>query len=231
LKKAVAMRSTGIQLIAPGSGGVCDATKKRSVEFGIDTLSACSVSLTTDQLAALCNSGFPTILNATSDFIGIYGNADPLILSDWMEISAVLPVNSPRWDPTRRTCFDIVTSLHYEFLVAKVGTVGNLQSKFVSARYRFGTSAWGMVGAANVATLTQTFTYKSTATFIYLPDGAKEEYVPPSPKVIPPLPNDLLYPFKFPGSPASGIHHASLTLSKICVIGTYVLIGIICFYH
>jgi hypothetical protein len=251
-KAAVAMKSDGLSIAVPGWSGYCDSVSSKEVLFGIDTLSSCKVSLTAKQLKDLCKANIPGFLNVTTDLIGVFGNANPLVVGDWIEVTTSDGGFNPRWNAEKQTCTDLITSLHYDILVSSIGATNNLQKKvclpltlllltdrlsstlsvlalpytvryltcptfihdqtsdtqIISVRARYGASTWGM-RVPTQATIalpdgqSQIFTYKTTVSFITMAKGAATEFTPPTPKVLPDMPYDLLYPFELGSRPSS----------------------------
>ena len=114
-------------------------------------------------------------------------------------------------DSTPGTCSSILTEFGIEFLTADFGSVDNPQRGIVGARFNYvsGSISYRCLdlldcvdlstinpGAPSaVGTASQAFRIKSTVSFVNVgTDWAMS--VPPPPRLIPPLPNDIFYPFK-----------------------------------
>ena len=105
-----------------------------SVGFGYDISSGCSLSLNRQELADLCcqgttgcggvitNSpysdhltGIPHFFNAAlsnsnsdDNFVGIFGNSDPLDISQWYKLTLTAPSTSNRaWDDKTGICYNM----------------------------------------------------------------------------------------------------------------------------
>jgi hypothetical protein len=63
----------------------------------------------------------------------MYGNADPLDIKQWFQMSSSVPNPYRTFNPATGVCSNMFTGLSIEFLVAKTGPTINPQNKIVSA--------------------------------------------------------------------------------------------------
>ena len=124
------------------------------IGFGEDTMVGCTISLTRPELQDLCISQdhpflskrqltsedmfIPKWLINEIDFLGIYGNADPLQQSHWVPIFSPLDqldfnAKSRVWFPSQNKCDGLVTSLQIRILWTYSGRTSNPQAKIISA--------------------------------------------------------------------------------------------------
>lgn len=107
-----------------------------TVSFGYDISSGCMLSLTRDELVNMCCQG-PSGCSGTStsspysdpvtgipyffdgynsgrDFIGMFGNADPLDITQWYRLAVTIPSGSNRvWDNQLGVCKNMFTGKTY----------------------------------------------------------------------------------------------------------------------
>lgn len=113
-----------------------DATSLQTTPtaFGYDTITGCALSLTRDQLREFCctgapgsclansyvstlasttpfsdpTSGIPFFLNVSTDgYVGIYGDADPLDVTQWFSLAYSKPTDSRTWNDETSTCSNV----------------------------------------------------------------------------------------------------------------------------
>ncbi|CAM9721871.1 unnamed protein product, partial [Laminaria digitata] len=193
----------GLELMA-GEGRGCDDVGTSTVEFGYDGLGCCVLSLTRDALEQHCtgsgqhvdpDSGFtPLAFQNTSssvEYIGEYGSADPLDVSQWMELQFASSADTASWDDESGVCSSMVSTLEYRFLYAPVGSKANPQNKIVSAGARYGKSDW--VWREEAASEQKFWVCNSVSFKAY--DHETQVYMPPSPPVAFTVPWDVFYPF------------------------------------
>eukprot|EP00904_Undaria_pinnatifida_P007560 jgi/Undpi1/3934/HiC_scaffold_16.g07302.m1 len=108
----------GLELMA-GQGRGCEDVGTSAVEFGYDGLGCCVLSLSRDALEQHCtgsgqhvdpDTGFtPLAFRNTSsavEYIGKYGSADPLDVSQWMELPLASSADTASWDDERAIASD-----------------------------------------------------------------------------------------------------------------------------
>lgn len=237
-KQAIQLKADGLTLSGPGTGGDCDTSMSIQVLFGQDTLTSCSISLTAAELETMCVDSIPSILNVTDTHVGVYGSSDPLDVLEWLKIyapSGDSVASGATWNEISQSCSDLVTEIHYEFLTGFVGEETNPQETILALRVRYGLSSWKMrvpgSTTVNPTGSSQTYSYKSTVTFIRLPNRGLDEYVPPLPKLIPELPHDILYPFNLPwnGSSSTSMMNSSIRVNVLLLL-CLSFVAVILFY-
>ena len=82
------------------------------------------------------------ILSKYVSYIGIYGNADPLDISQWLSLPLSIPTSTSTWSDTTGTCSKLLTNLNYQFLIAKSGEYAYPQNKIVSATIQGQQASW-----------------------------------------------------------------------------------------
>ncbi len=109
-------------------------------------------------------------------------------------------------------CSSLLTEFGIEFLVANFGSVDNPQQGIVGARYNYVSGSFQYrclqtLDCVTPSTLdpaltavvpgatAQPFRLKSTVSFVQV-EMDRTTFVPPPPRLIPPLPNDIFYPFQ-----------------------------------
>jgi Protein of unknown function (DUF1619) len=147
-----------------------DPATQVPVTFGEDAVVGCSMRLTYNEFASLCqgspssllqylgiSSVDPTTgngnngpgllstfgLRLTPTHVGTIGSADPLKSWQWLPLTA--PATTPAaasWDATSGTCTGILSGIQLQFLTAPTGQVGNPQQRIVAARYTYVTDTW-----------------------------------------------------------------------------------------
>jgi len=79
---------------------------------------------------------YPKWLEAKQEFLGIFGNADPLDRKQWVEIESAInepsfAVKSRTWLDAESRCVGMPSNLHIEILWTHVGNVENPQAKIL----------------------------------------------------------------------------------------------------
>ncbi|CAN0403321.1 unnamed protein product [Pylaiella littoralis] len=193
----------GLDLMV-GEGRGCDDVGTSPVEFAYDGLGCCVLSLTRDALAEHCvgsgqyvdpDTGFtPLAFQNTSssvEYLGSYGNSDPLDVSQWIEMPVASSADTASWDDKSGVCSSVVSTLEYRVLYAVVGSAANPQSKIVSAAARYGKSDWIW---REEASSEQNFLVCNSVSF-KMHEQETRRYTPPSPPVVFTVPWDVFYPF------------------------------------
>lgn len=138
-------------------------------------------------------------INSSFTYIGIFGNADPLDISQWMQMDIDANSNTPSFDANDRLCTDMPTSLHYEFLYAYVGSTQSPQAKIVGARAYYGYE--DIVFSSELGT--QHIMITTTVSFTLLGQNGYEKYTPGVPPVLWTVPYDVFYPFDVSAAPSN----------------------------
>ncbi len=125
----------------------------KTVTFREDTTVSCLLRLTREELKTFCTSAshpflykqtvrkkslfIPVWLRQHFDFVGIFGNADPSDMAQWLPLYSPLVNNNDtliferNWIDVESRCDGIVTRTHYKFLWTHVGSVDNPQAKII----------------------------------------------------------------------------------------------------
>jgi tectonic-1/3 len=201
-----------------GSGKCPNAANVKgwqTVGFGYDMVTGCQLELSRQALKNLCctgssdctpdqattyadtTSGIPHFLSLpTADqYVGQYGNADPLDVSQWLKMSVRATTANSNWNANTGVCKNMKSGLHYKFLVASSGEKGFPQSKIVAAEVEQVVSDWYSNVPNDDTVSTQTFPLTVTVSFIHKDSTDLEGYVPPAPPVLFKVPHDVFYPF------------------------------------
>lgn len=60
-------------------------------------------------------------------YIGKWGNANPKIVQQWVEVDITMPGNDMEWDDYLQTCKNVPNGLVLNILTASVGAANNPQ--------------------------------------------------------------------------------------------------------
>ncbi|RLN72237.1 hypothetical protein BBJ28_00000527 [Nothophytophthora sp. Chile5] len=173
---------------------------------GLDSLTSCTLSLSADEFEAFCLRSDPLIdaLRVNFTHIANFGNSDPFLINEWLELDYAAPVKSSAMfrDVTANSpgsielqCRDLITSVHLEFLVATIGAANNPQRKIIAARASHSTDSWSFWKTASGNNTRRTYLIYTTVTFVYVKTSAIDPLVPTTPPVWFSIPNDIFYPF------------------------------------
>jgi tectonic-1/3 len=145
---------TGFTVMDTGAGGQCSSSSptRSTVGFGKDIFVGCTQFMTRHELKEFCTSElhsmllqhevgestfyFPTWLETKQDFLGIFGNADPLDKEQWVKIESALSepsfsVKSRIWLDAENRCVGMPSRLRIEILWTHVGNVDSPQAKIL----------------------------------------------------------------------------------------------------
>lgn len=189
-----------------------------SVLFGFDVSSGCAVSVTRQQFEEMCcvnsdncapravvdpyyspyvdSNGIPYFFRDPTGVIGIYGNADPLDISQWEPMDLLSLDNADRqWIESSSTCTNMPSEMVIEFLVASSGEKANPQNKIISTRARIRSHDVVMKIPAGDTMSTQTIPLSVTVTFVFQDAQLTTGYAPPAPPVLFEVPANIFHPF------------------------------------
>jgi tectonic-1/3 len=194
------------------------------VKFGENIVSGCTLNLRKsdfEDCAALRLRVFKlqTLTASKLTHYGTFGNASVNNQYDW--IKAIQDPNSAVTGTvvqtdTLTTCANLLTNFDIEILYAKLGAATNPQSAIVGVRYKYtpGTFGWicdtpsdcvdpalysgGAENTANIGLTAKPYKLRSSVTFAKVSENVAKLYVPPAPRLINPIPNDIWYPFNIP---------------------------------
>ncbi|CAM9514499.1 unnamed protein product [Ectocarpus sp. 13 AM-2016] len=226
----------GLELMA-GEGRGCDDVGTTPVEFAYDGVGCCVLSLTREALAEHCTgsgqhvdpeTGFTPLAfgntSSTVEYLGIYGNADPLDVSQWVELPLASSADTASWDDESGVCSSMVSTLEYRVLYTAVGSKANPQSKIVSAAARYGKSDW--IWREEFAD-EQNFLVCNTVSF-KMYEQETQRYTPPSPPVAFTVPWDVFYPFYISTSGGTASTPSHSTMDGFCI--AVALLGLSAFW-
>ena len=220
------------------------------VPFGYDISTGCTLSLTRSELEALCcegssgcsgdsafsdSTGLPYFYNTgvssttlsylLNGYVGLFGNADPLDITQWLDITVEDPTTaagSKTWNSATGTCANMYSQMNIEFLVAKTGEKLVPQNKIVAASIKYATSDWKTSAVVGDSVTTQNFNLGVTVSFVFTAHNEIIGYVPPPPPVLFKVPYDVFYPFVL-SSPAPKTASISMMVLSLPVVLMMVL--------
>ncbi|GMH96722.1 hypothetical protein TrST_g8857 [Triparma strigata] len=221
--------------VSTGDFSASDANRGTTVGFGEDSSVGCTLSLTEAQLKAMCGGTSHTgdylydysnevkmpwwltsMNNLTSTTkVGIFGNADPMDITQWIDVTEKAPTFSATFSDTTLTCSNFPTATHYKFQWTYVGSTTNPQAKIMSARVEYSTSPMTFLDK-RVAGATQKFPFTVTVDWTYK-ELNSEKYSPPPPPIIFSVPYDVFYPFQIDN--AAGRNGGSWIVIGLAAIG------------
>jgi hypothetical protein len=125
--------------------------------FGYDQFTSCTLTLTRAELEGLCcsssdcstsettdyadSSGSPFFFtNVTAGYVGLWGNSDPLDISQWTSFAIRTASTTRAWDSTTGICTGMPTGVNYKFLVVSAAEKSFPQNKIVSAEVEYTTA-------------------------------------------------------------------------------------------
>lgn len=213
----------------------------QQVGFGYDLSTGCELELTRPQLEGLCctgsasdcssgfstvapfyadaTSGLPYFLNVTASYVGIFGNADPLDVSQWSTFTVRDSTVNRNWDAKTGICSTMKTGLAYKFLVASAGEKEFPQNKIIAGEVEIITSDWYSSVPYNDTLSTQSFPLTVTVSFVYKNSQDLEGYAPPAPPVLFKVPHDVFYPFFIsPASSGPTMSYISIFMPIVCLL-------------
>jgi len=224
------------------------SSAKQTVGFGYDMVSGCELELTRAQLKDLCctnsdectpitagagyadaTTGIPYFLAlpAAAQYVGLYGNADPLDVKQWTTMSTRTVTLKRGWNDNTGICRNMMTGLHYKFLVASTGEKSFPQSKIVAAEVEQLVGDWRSNVPYNDAASTQTFPLEVIVSFIHKSSSDLAGYVPPAPPVLVQVPHDVFYPFFMsPASAQASISALSVLAPLLCALALSAWVGL-----
>jgi hypothetical protein len=161
--KAISALYPGLTVMGPSKSGSClDPLGEAVVGFGVDVRSGCTLSLSRAQLASMCSGSglymtgdYPSFFRMNVSHVGIFGNADPLDMSQWLALEKTTGTPTYTWDAALGICYGFYAAIHYRFLVADVGAQGNPQKKIIAAQVGRGRRVlklvfWSCIGSKDL---------------------------------------------------------------------------------
>jgi hypothetical protein len=199
--EAGVLLARGIPFMESSPEGHCvepsgDRDPSNYLKFGRSAQSGCTIELTAADLNTdtVCKKlDFLGPLEVYKNFTGIgkFGNADPAIKSDWIELVAPKrdAGNPLTYDATTKTCKNVIVGVDFTFVTVDTGSVSNTQLKIekVFMSYRYTNLQYNRA--------LPSFRISMTASFGHYGGAVTTEYTPPTPQLLPKLPRDIFYPF------------------------------------
>ncbi|KAJ1565486.1 Ubiquitin-conjugating enzyme E2 J1, partial [Nowakowskiella sp. JEL0078] len=181
------------------------------ITFGEDIISGCSMYFTFKNLTSNCQAirenifKIQTLTIDSLTHVGRFGNSSYLNINEWIQIikpsslsvdGSVIITGTP---PGR--CDGVLSSLEIRFLTANFGSKGNPQKGIVGVQiyYNQGQFKFSCIRRNDCLMSSQNqqaFQVVSTVSWIDIPNQRAQMFIPPPPRLIPPLPDDIFYPFK-----------------------------------
>ena len=212
----------------------------QTLGFGYDMVSGCQLELTRAELQDPCcegssdctsaapsayapddGVGFPYFLSlpAADQYVGLYGNADPLDVKQWTKVNVRSSSANPNWNANTGVCKNMRSGLHYKFLVASSGEKNFPQSKIVGVEVEHIVRDWVTDIPNGDVYRTQTFSLEVISSFVFKESTDLEGYVPPAPPVLFKVPHDVFYPFFMsPAAPKAGLSALSALSPVVCIL-------------
>lgn len=200
----------GLTLPGPGDCVAVDGAVNSFVaNFGEDSQTSCALSLTSDSFQSFCKRTSPVanFLQINFTHVAGFGNSDPFLVSEWLELEYEAPTKSTASftgassGSMELTCDGVITGTTIELLVAQVGPMLNPQNKIIAARASHSTSSWAFWNTST--TKTRLYFLHTTVSFVFVQPTALDELIPPAPAVWFSIPNDVFYPFMLSGAQQS----------------------------
>lgn len=190
-----------------------------AVNFGEDSQTSCSMTLTAAEFEALClqTDALLPVLRVNFTHVARFGNSDPYLASEWLEIDYDAPTKSTaafvRSDTLDLQCQGLITGLHLEFLVGNVGPAANPQRKIVAARATHSSETWRFwdSGDANRST---TFLLYTSVNFVWVENALLDALIPVPPPVWFAIPSDVFYPFALNNARSSKASSSPLLMAS-----------------
>jgi len=227
----------------------------QTVTFGEDMSTSCTLALTKAQLETLCDSsttretaGFGYLRDVGTDkvvpkwlltptkndtsgaiddlYFGIFGNADPLDITQWLMVENN-GIDNNGIDETREfvsaqaKCQGFVTHTRYKIAYTYVGNVKNPQAKIISALVDYDSVDMTFDDMRLGDSAVQNFEFGVTVSWIYVQQD-QEIYSPPPPPIIFSVPYDVFYPFQIdsPAARGSGASGAVVFIGVVMAVAT-----------
>ncbi|KAJ3084717.1 Tectonic-1 [Rhizoclosmatium hyalinum] len=198
--------------------------ERLEITFGEDVLSGCTLYYTYQDLqqgncANVRSAAYVAVTGGVQglskvdviNMVGKFGNSSLVKVSEWVPVisSNIGDSSQPATNPG--TCSSVLTALDVQFITAKLGSSNNPQSVIIGARI---VKTWGAFtyrcilpnDCRNVGGLLprrlQKFRVRASVSFVGVNGGVGivQPFVPPPPRLIPLLPDDIFYPFSLPGN-------------------------------
>ena len=150
----VLTQKNGFTAMGTGVGGKCSSSSPTGsiVGFANDMFVGCTHSMTRDELQEFCTANshpmllgqttregtfvYPRWLESKQNYLGIFGNADPLDKNQWIKIESLVDepsftARSRSWIDSESKCIGMPSKLLVEILWTHVGNIENPQAKIL----------------------------------------------------------------------------------------------------
>lgn len=147
-------QNNGFTAMDTGVGGKCSNSSPTGsvVGFANDMFVGCTHSMTRGELQEFCTANshpmllsqttgdgtfvYPRWLESKQDYLGIFGNADPLDIEQWIKIESLVDepsftTRSRSWIDSENRCIGMPSKLRVEILWTHVGNINNPQAKIL----------------------------------------------------------------------------------------------------
>lgn len=183
-----------------GSSGV-------PVHFNVDAAAGCRLLLNQSYFDTICaTSGAQALLNLPANLaVGRWGDASAASAADWLLVS--VPAAAPAAVLTAQACQSMLTGLEVNIIYTASGLKSNPQFTILAATVQHVTQDVVRPHDA-AASSAVSVSISTTVTFTYKPPSTSETIYASPPRVLPPLPVDIFYPFIM-DSPASALSSAA----------------------
>jgi len=192
---------------ATGSNGV-------PVLFNVDGSAGCRLQLNQSYFDELCaTSGTQAFLNMPANLaIGRWGDASTASVADWLTVAAPLAASSAVL--TASACQSMVTGLDINIVYTASGLKSNPQFTILAAAATY--VSQDVVRPLDAAAASSiSISLFSTVSFTYKAPAASESLYASPPRVLPPLPVDIFYPFIMDSAAASGSRVAAALFAAV----------------
>jgi hypothetical protein len=174
-----------------------------SVLFNVDSGAGCRLSMNQSYFDELCQTGGTVAFFSLPQNIAIgrWGDASAATAQDWLPITAPSVASSPKL--TLSVCQSMVTGLDISIVYTAAGLKSNPQFTILGAVAAF--VSQDVVRPLDAQPNSSvTVSLSTTISFIFKAPASSESIFASPPRVLPPLPADIFYPFIME-SPASSL--------------------------
>ncbi|KAJ3123616.1 Ubiquitin-conjugating enzyme E2 J1 [Nowakowskiella sp. JEL0407] len=193
-----------------------DPINRIPVTFNEDIITGCTKYYNFDDINLRCDEirkeiyKLQTLTLENLSHVAKFGNASYLNVNEWIMIlkpsSQSVDGSQITLGDTPGTCSNVLTSLDIKFIVANFGSKKNPQKGIVGAQVQYISGylrykcSYPLDCTVTGRSKLQAFQISSSVTWVDLPDQTTNMFIPPPPKLIPSLPDDIFYPFQLSGS-------------------------------
>ncbi|XP_034547872.1 tectonic-2 [Notolabrus celidotus] len=174
------IQRTLINLWKPVSDGLCSTVETKPILFGENSTSGCLLHVSRQNLTqcSLLRETVTSLQSAlvTAMYVAKRGNPDPLMLTDWVNISYITQNSSTLMEDSPGSCYGIPSHQHIHVWSLITGTKDGIpQRDILSLQVNFSLSSWALdCGGGDASPCvdmmeTQLFPITSSVTFINIP--------------------------------------------------------------